>query len=444
MTVPIPLTYREKWDFSLIRGLHVPKHPSGHILTITGGQKGTTADGVHFDGAATSNIVVAANAGQNAKAACHITIRFKLDATFAAGAPGDFYLFQKLLAADDYLRIYLKAADGKLYWEQGNLAAGIQFTLTSTTVSWTAATWYIITVSLADTPAQRLLVNGTAEDTDTQAAVATPNGGNIVIGSSSDGGVDGVVGTISWVVMGFGATATVALIAAEEVDLSKGAPPPTAKVQHMYLMDEGRGVTSTDRGSLGVNGTLDSVCTWQYDQVRQPCFSVDGINDYATAYSVRLNGSITLVLVEKIKATYSGLSLDRWLCRLYTGADYMNIYGGTTSTLTGAYNAAGTFNSVAITPGALAIDSYAIFALTTVPGGALTGYFNGSQTATSPGNGIMPATDAYAILGALGAAGSNDISRPLWAALIERALSAAEVKALSRYLKDKMNLPISI
>ncbi len=219
---PFAISHRELWLPEHIRGTQLPPfRGDAHALTLTGAQKRTTSDGVHFTGTATSNIIIAANAGQNAQAACHITIRFKLDTTFAAGAPSNFYLAQKLLAADNYLRVYLKALDGKLYWEQGNLAGGIQFTLTSTTVSWTAGTWYIVTVSLTGTPTQRLLVNGTVEDTDVAAAVATPNGGDIVIGSSSDGGVDGVVGTISWVVIGVGTTAATALTAAEEIDLSR-------------------------------------------------------------------------------------------------------------------------------------------------------------------------------------------------------------------------------
>ncbi len=218
--------------------------------------------GVHFTGGATSNMVVAANAGQNAKAAFHITVKFKLDTTHQNGAANQRFLFQKAADANNQLQLYLHT-DGKLYWYQGNGLGGQEFMLNSTTAIWTAGTWYTVTCSMTDTPTQRLLVNGVLEDSDTIATpVATPNGGNIIMGSESDGATTGIAGTISLVCIGVGATATTALTAAEETGLASGILPPSAKVQHLYRFTEGTGTSVNDLGSLNVDGTLDSACTW--------------------------------------------------------------------------------------------------------------------------------------------------------------------------------------
>jgi len=447
MKTPLPITFRERWEFSGTRGLFVPTGcGGGHPLTATGAQKGTTADGVHFTGAATSNIVVTAAAGQNAQQAFHITIRFKLDQTFAAGAAADFYLFQKLLAADDYLRVYLENADGKLYWIQGNAAGGVEFTLTSTTVSWTAGTWYTVTVSLTNTPTQRLLVNGTVEDTDTVATpVATPNGGDMVIGSSSDGGTDGVVGTISWVVIGVGATAATALTAAEESDLSKGAPPPTAKVQYMYLMDEGRGVTATDRGSAGGNGTLDTACAWQYGQVQQPVLSLDGINDHGDSSSgVDIGGDITLVLVIKAKTTFAAAVANGFLLQLrIDGNNYLVLLNTPTTIIKWRAVVGGGVSDIDYITSSV-IDDYLILVGTVTVAGAQAFYVNGALVNTAAGGGATSHAAATAYFGSEAGAGNFDINKPIYSALIEGALTAAQVKAYSRWLRDRFNLPVSI
>ncbi len=427
---PFPVTYRELWDPSLIRGTQLPPFKGdGHVMTLTGASKQTTTDGVHFTGAATSNIVVAAAAGQNAKAAFHITIRFKLDATFAAGAAANVILFQKTSVAE-FLRIYLKSADGKLNWDQGG-----GFVLTSTTVSWTAGVWYIVTCELTDTPTQRLLVNGTAEDTDTSAAVATPNGGDMIIGSSSDGGTDGIVGVISWVVIGVGATATVALTANEETDLAKGIPPATAKIQYMYLFDEGRlGATLTNRGDAGVAaGTLDSACTWAFGQVRQPVLSLDGINDLAVSSTgVNSKEPFTLVYVAKIKSTYSALVNNPKYIYFHSSSFYV-LHDGVE---TFAYG----FGADRVTL-SLTIDQYAIFHHT-YSSTANKIYFNGALADSGDGGIVTTTLGTFALGSALGA--GFDVSKVLLCAIAETEFTAAQAKAYSRWLRDIMNLPITI
>ncbi len=254
--LPVGFSWREFWEAENINGLRWPSSLiSGNAFTLSRAAKKTTCDGVHFTGAATSNMVVTNNAIQNSKAAFNITFRFKLNTTFATGAANDYYLFQKTDGVNDYLRIYLENADGRLHIDQ-HFGGATVFQLASLiTNSWTAGVWYTVTLSFTDTPTQRLLVNGVLEDSSAVAANPTPTAGDMVIGSSSDGGVDGIIGTISWIVIGVGATAVVALTAAEETDLNNGLPPPTAKVQYMYMMTEGRGVTVVNAGSSAGNGT---------------------------------------------------------------------------------------------------------------------------------------------------------------------------------------------
>lgn len=444
--LPFPITFRELWEPDDIGSLPFPSRVNdGHSLTLTGASKQTTADGVHFTGGATSNVVVAANAAQNAKAAFNITIRFKLDQTFAAGAAGDFYLFNKLNAAT-YIRVYLKATDGKLYWEQDNGAGGAGFSLTSTTVSWTAGAWYIVTLSMTDTPTQRLIVNGSVEDTDISAAVVTPNGGDMVIGSSSDGGTDGIVGIISWVVIGVGATATVALTTSEEADLNRGIPPATAKIQYLYLFDEGRlSATLTNRGDAGVAaGTLDSACTWAYGQVRQSALSPDGINDTAISNAgLNISGNLTIAWVVKAKSTYSALGVSKCLWQVFiSGSDYFTFnYDAAVLALVCLGNSV----SKSITDGtAIAIDDYLIYICTINTDGTVKLYRQGTLVNTATGLGIVSGAAATAYLVTNSASGINDVSKVLHWSMAETVFTAAQAKAFSRWLRDRMNLPISI
>jgi len=446
---PFPITYRELWLPEAINGTKLPSSKNGgHALTLTGASKQTTSDGVHFTGAATSNIVVAANAAQNAKAAFNITIRFKLDATFATGAASDQYLFQKLLAADDYIKVFLENADGKLYWMQGNVAGGNEFTLTSTTVSWTAGTWYIITCSLTDGPVQRLLINGTLEDSDAVATpVTTPNGGDMIIGSSSDGGVDGLIGVISFVEIGVGATATVALVAADETDLAKGIPAATAKVQYLYLMDEGRlGATCTNRGDAGVAaGTLDSACTWAFGSCKRACLSLDGINDYApSSLGVNITGDSSLVVVVKSKNTQDTSLRNSMMGWLYVnGNNYISLshavaFSGTRLSVNGS----GVIKTIAYST-LPAIDDYRIYIATVRRASTVNLFVNGTLVTTGTWAGIIVgAATAYFGEYHTGAEFGND--EYLFATIIEGALSSKQVLEYSKWLNYKMRLGIAI
>jgi len=413
--------------------------------------KRTTCDGLLFHGAATDNCVIAAHADNNNKAAFHATIRFRFKQTFSSASAADQYLFNKAVDANNFLRLRFESTDGKLYFEQGDGAGGNQFQLTSTTTSWTAEVWYTITASMDDAPAQRLLVGASAQDTDTQAAVATPNGGDMVIGSSSDGGADGFKGDIAYVVIGTGATATVALTTTadtgEEALLNKGIPPATAKVQYLLTLDEGRGLVANNRGSGTNNGVIDTGCIWTYGTTMQNCMSLDGLNDYAvgSAANVDISGSCSFIYVARLMSTYSTLAAAREQYIFYIDANnYVQLHfyhSGNQFRFTVAAN--GTFNQREYTP-THSLGDCAISIGTSIPAGMKAHYWNGAVIASSSHSSSVPATPATAYVGAMNGPASYDVSRPIFLAVVQGALSAKQALDCSRTLNSWLDLGLTI
>jgi len=212
-----------------------------------------TGNVLHFTGAADSNVNCGAINNNIAK--LWVSLWFKLDSTFSSASTTDQFIWGKFNGAADYVYAYLESDDGKLYFQFDDGAN--PFTLTSTTVSWTADTWYHIITSLSDTPAQRLLVNGTAEDTDTVAASNTPNGGDFCFGDFDDpGAVTGFIGEIQNVVVG-----TDDLTVVEEASLYAGTAP--ADATDYWYMDEGTGTAITSYGTVANTGTADTACSWE-------------------------------------------------------------------------------------------------------------------------------------------------------------------------------------
>ncbi len=439
---PFPVTYRELWlPPGINNNATLPTSvEGGHELALTGAQKKTTCDGVRGDGSATSNIVTAADAVLNDKAKYWVFLRFKFDVTFTTGS-GDQYICTKRKAADDYIDIWFATADGKLYFRMGNRAGGIQFTLTSTTTSWTGGTWYTVLCSLSDTgPAQRLLVNGVAEDTDTVAAINTPDGGDLVILSSADGNADGFEGVVSWSVIG-----TDNLTGDEETDLDKGIPPVNAV--NMYLYDEGRGVIAYDRGSGADNGVIDTGVTWKWGQVQQPVLSFDAINDFGLAAPVSLLGDYTIVYVIKQKFRCDGNLGGVYFFEIvdlvnpgnYT---YVAYNAGTNNLRLGANGQDAGVQNI-YTDWANDIDDYLIMIVVKKDNlfylylqGALVGNTTVAIAAQTP------TCTAYIEEYHTGTAFGN--SKTLLMNQIDRAFTQKQELTYSRYIRNIFNLPISI
>ena len=431
-----------------VGGTLIPDLAGGADLTLTNGAAiRTTSDGVHFVGTATSNCVIPAHADNNNKAAIAITIRFKFDTGFDIGEATDQYIFNKVLG-NEWVRLRFESDDGALYFEQGNGAGGNQFQLVSTTVDWGVG-WHVVTASLTDTPTQRLLVDNVAEDTDTQAARATPNGGDVVVGSSSDGGADGFEGTIAYVHIATGATAATALTAAEETLLYKGIPPAIAKSQYLMTMDEGRSVTTYNRGGGTGNGTLDSACSWDNPTPHLACMSLDGINDYAVSGQlVNAAGDITIVWAGKIMSTCDA-DVSKGLSMFYAykvpdeaGNRLWLAHATSVSGLRFWVDAGGVTDSMNYST-AFTIGDYAILVCTYDETNDLAQFaVNGVVVATDTGLGVKSALLWRLWLGKQGSSIATDVSKPILSGLINGALTSQEARLLTHRISQRYELGV--
>ncbi|KKL53771.1 hypothetical protein LCGC14_2272090, partial [marine sediment metagenome] len=317
---PFPITYRELWLPRGIKGLTGPLPSSrynGHEVTFTGARRGTTCDGVHFTGVATSNI----NCGaiHNGAAKLYLSFRFKLDQDFSSASGADLRLFGKFVGGADYIRVYLDAANGALVL--ASIVGGVWHFLITVTTSWNAGQWYNVIASMSNVAGMRLRIDGGVAVVNPAYVDAVPNGGDFVIGDGDDpGGGTGFEGVIA----DFFCKEGVDLTATQEEDLYRGIPPVT--VDNEWLLDEGRGATAYDRGADGNNGALDAAglaavpptLGWAWGRVKQPVISLDGINDYGqSSAGVDVSGAVTIVWAGKLKAIYDGVSDDHYLVEYF-------------------------------------------------------------------------------------------------------------------------------
>jgi len=434
---PFPITYRELWlPPGINENASLPTSvEGGHGLAFTGARRGTTADGVHgIDGVATSNINLGAI--HNAENILYIKIRFKLDQPFSIAAATDQYLFGKYDGPNDYLIGWLEADDGMFH--MAHAEGGAPETIVSVEDTWDIG-WHVIFVSLHNVNGQRLRVDASDAVVEAGNTLAISLAADFCLLARDDGvSTEGLAGIEVDVVMGIAA-----LTVAQEYDLING-PPPAAATES-YLLDEGRGVTSYDRGSGGNDGALDSSCTWAYGQVEQPIISFDSLNDHAqSSAGVDISGDAVLVWVGKIKANMDALGKDLNLCKMYIDAD--NNYGLYYSTgrdeLT--FDCVGNgINSRSIGSKPL-IDSYIIY-LCVADGNTGRFYANGTLMAAGPAtSGARAGGAAIAYIARRDLVSGLDINKPLLIALIDGAFTPKQVRAYSRYLKNVFNLPISI
>lgn len=441
---PFPVTFRELWLPPAINGLLLPNSvEGGHLLTLTGAKLGSTVDGVHFDGSATSNI----NAGaiHNAAAKLVLSFRLKLDQNHAAGAAAHQYIWGKFLGVDDYIQLYLHSVSGKLIAFHRGGAADL-FVLLSAETSWNAGQWYNVLLSTGQAIGGGAASNGARLRIDNGVAMtsadvtALPNGGDFVIGDSDDPGG----GTGCKAVMADFFVMTDDVTDAEEADLYKGIPPPDAV--NFWPLREGRGVTAYDRGSGGNNGTLDTSCKWKFGQVEQPILDLDGINDHGqSSAGVDINGDSTLVWVGKMKSSYNALVASHELVRIRV--DDNNLiklhYFHTDDGIRWYAIGGGTTQDVDFTTRP-SIDDYLVLIGTLTQAGVLRLFANGTLVGEISGVGVISELAATAYLGAMQTPAEYDISPPLIVALTDGAFTAKQAQAFSRWLKDIYNLPISV
>jgi len=441
---PFPVTYRELYLPPGIKGWNGPLPPSvegGHELAFTGARHGTTSDGVHSDGAVTGNINYGA-IHDNA-ATYWISFRFRPDQPFSAAAATDQYLWGKFVDATHFVWLVLRAADGKLYFE-GQDGGVNDFSIAAQNgagdiTAWNAGQFYDVIASISAANDVRLIVdNGTVVTVVT--AIAFPNGGDFIVGDYDDPGAGtGFEGVIVDV---FGST--IDNTVAEEYDLYAGIPP--VDVVNAWLLDEGRGVTSYDRGTGGNDGTLDTTATWAFGQVQQPVISLDGINDHAASSTgVVISGDISMIWVGKMKSTYDGLVANHYITRVVVDADNRidMLYNAGIDEIQWVVQGSAVLGATGFTTKP-AIDDYMILIGTITLGGNMSFFLNGSLVDTDNGVGAVSAIGSILYLGRAHAAVAWDISKPLFFALIDGAFTQAQALTYSRYLKNLFNLPITI
>ncbi len=439
---PFPVKYRELWLPRGIKGLTGPlpscRH-NGHGLAFTGVRRGTTCDGVHFTGAATSNINLGAI--HNAAAKLYVSLRFKLDSDHDSSATVAKYIWGKRIDATHYLHAVLWPTDGKIYFE-GDDGGVNNFSIGSTETSWTAGRWYNLIASISDVAAVRLIIENGAAITNA-SVLAAPNGGDVVIGDRDDpGALTGFIGTIA----DFFCEEGIDLTANQETDYYKGLP--VATVDNAYPLDEGRGVTAYDRGADGNNGTLDTTATWAWGRVRQPVISFDSINDIAqtAAAVVDISRPLTVVWAGKIKSPYdTDITItDHYLWEFQVDANnfiqlWYNLIGGELRFMT---RGSGDGAAIADLVYTFAIDDYAILICTVGATGRMRAYLDGFLNVEQvAGSGPMVGL-ATGYLGAEDSPSFFDPSKPLLAAIIEGEFTKEQVLAYSRFLDRIFNLGV--
>ncbi len=443
---PFPVTFRELWLPPSINGLVLPASvEGGHPLTLTGAKLGSTVDGVHFNGAVTSNI----NCGaiHDNVATFWLKFRFKFDQNYAAGA-GDMYIWGKHVDATHFVWLVFKTADGKLYFE-GDDALGNNFSIAAQDgaadiTTWEAGRWYTVLASISAANDVRFIIDdGTVVTVVTP--IALPNGGDFIIGDYEDPGAGtGFEGVIADFVCGIDDLSQAA--PDEEYNLYAGAPP--ADTVNEYLLDEGRGVTAYDRGSGGNNGTLDTSAKWSFGQVEQPVLGLDGINDFGlSSAGVDIAGDLTIVWVGKMKSTYDAVT-GQFGCRLFLTVDannriYLDYDAPAPNTLRFVVIGNGT-TSIPIHSIKPVIDDYWIDIATLTIAGVANWFLNGTFVVSATGAGPMSGAPCQATLGRHAAGVSYDVSKPLMVALVDGAFTAKQTRAFTRWLKDIYNLPISV
>lgn len=444
-TVPFPVSYRELWLPPSINGnATLPSSVrDGKLLTLSGARQGTTTDGVHFTGGATSYAQIVAEAGFNNKTKFVFFARFKFDQTFQTGVATQ-WLYNKTLV-NEWLKIYFDTADGKLTFSQGDGAGGELFTLKSATQTvWNAGQWYNICCTLTDAAggAQKLEVGGIVMGNGVAAARNTPNGGDSYIGNQSAPGAAGFIGTISLVMAD-----STALTSDQLTFLVNGFAAFTPV--YFLPMDTGRGVTLTNRGSGGNNGTIQAANTWAYGQVQQPCLSLDSINDSATTpATVNISGDLTFAWVGKMKSTYNGLPVAPSRGSFFFMSDAPNNnylwflfnQGAGSSFEFFTRGGGGAAASVVITQ-TTNIDDYMVFigTVSSVTSLYLNGTLAGSAAGPTARNSLVTA-----YIGREDGASRFDISKPLFIGLMDGAMNAKQVLAYSRWLRDSFNLPVNM
>ena len=424
--LPSGYSWRELWEARNMVGTKILSSVAGgNAMTITGGTKGISCEGVQFTGAADSNI----NCGAlyNSAAKLWISLRFKLASEFTAGAPGYLHIFGKANVLDSFF-LRLSHVSGKLYLAKYNAAGAQLYGITSAELSWSANTWYHVLVSFSSVNEVRMIVNGGTAITSADTSNA-PAGGDLVFGDSDDPGAGtGFKGILSDIVVG-----TDDLTTTEEQCLYYGFPPSDAV--NRYTLTTGYGTIAYDKGSGANNGTLDTTASWSKISPL-PIWSPDGLNDEAitAANVVDITRPLTLIWVGKL-VSYSDGTYQPATMIFHLKADgnnYAYINGRSSHRLNANYTAtSGVFLDQSTQ------NSWGQYTVIVVPISPTIAslYEDGvlCDTDVTPGNAIGLATVK---LSSNVSAAQPDPSPCIMAGVVNGALTAPEVQKLTKTLRN--------
>ena len=407
-------------------------------MTITGGAKRTTTDGVHFvAGVATSNVKFADPYDAAGDWWCEIT--FKPDADFSSASSTDQYLIGKYVDATNYLVVYLRASDGKMCFD--HTEGGATEDVVTAETSWSAGTWYHILISKSNTNTkQRIRVNGgTAVEEANGTAISLV--ADICIGARDDGvSTEGFAGVIGRVIMG-----NDTLSDAEELNLYNGLPPDDAV--NYFCFDEGRASTANDRGTGADNGTLDSSCTWSYGSVRYPCIGLDGINDQvASAATGDIGGEVTYVWVGRMKSLLSANgNRAQVIFEGESGGTRVLLWSPASTAGLQLYVTGGTSRTVS-SSSTYTYGDYLIAHVTIdEPNDTIALYLNGVLVGTDTnGIGALTRNGGAFYIGDSSVGTDEDNSQTLKFGLQEGVLTSQGIRENAKYLNNQLSLGLTI
>jgi len=436
--LPTGFSWRELWESRNLSGVNWRSSiPDGKLLTMTnciaGAERRSTSAGIQFvAGVTTSNVEFVDP--YDAVNDWWCSFRFKLDSDFSSASATNQFLLGKYDDVTNYITVNLRAADGKLVLAHDE--GGGAISAVSDEVSWEAGVWYNVIVWISNTDTEHGILIDDGDEVITADGTAISLTADICIGAADNGvSVDGFTGVISDVFMG-----NDVLTDAEKTDLYNGIPP--ADTVNAFKFNEGGGSVAHDDGSGADDGTLDTSCTWAWDEVQQPVASFAGIDQYAiSGANLDISGDLSIVWVGKMKTTCDTPATYTDILRVKTATPHqIELYNTTGANITlDVYD--GSSNGI-IDTNLPSIDDYRIYVITNIAGGIEALYRNGIIVGTITGADALEALPATLALGATTGGANEDVNEPIIVGIIEGALNAEQARAVTKHISDRLGLGV--
>ncbi len=446
-TLPAGYYYREAWMMQDIWSpdgttFYVPPScKGGHRATLTGGAyKATSTNGLIMRGAEKVTITDAAAISINDNLTV-VLPTFVLNTLFSSASGADMGI---LNLNNGSVIARLNSTTGAMTFIFDDADGGADYTVSSTKVSWATDTEWQVSFTFdkdAGASSVELFVNGVSDSTHALAdTVLTIPAGDTVYGYDNTTYLTGKItrGLMVW--------DTIVLNAAMLLKVYKGIPfTNNLKLQHM--LDEGMGLAVDDKVAAALDGLISGTNTadiWDYD-VRQACMGLDGRTGYAVTANIDCTGDITLVWVAKVMSDYTSLGAHHHYVQLFGGGtDLLRLrYEWTNDdfvTWQGYIGATGTAAVYDVKP---TIGDYVIVCASYTLSGDTALMVNGIAGTSQTGGNPFPGL-AQIFIGSSEIPNLYDVSKPIFCALIDGALTKAWARQYSRTLDNWLALDLGI